>query len=75
MGITATIISVLASGAHLCIEMYNNRAQRSVKRTRQSDFNYNTYLDMHEGKLEKVTLFYPNTKSAHPSRGRLPWPF
>lgn len=45
------ITSLLANGAHLCIEMDNNSAQRSVKRMRQSDFNYNTYLDMHEGKL------------------------
>lgn len=76
MGIAVfPITSLLANGAHLCIEMDNNSAQRSVKRMRQSDFNYNTYLDMHEGKLERVTLFYLNTKSAHPSRSRLLWPF
>lgn len=51
--------------------MDNNGVQRSVKRTRQSDFNHNTYLDMHEGKLDTVTLFYPNTKSARSGRGRL----
>lgn len=32
MDITVTITSVLASGAHLCIEMDNNRAQWSVKK-------------------------------------------
>jgi len=39
----------------------NNSAQRSVKRMRQSDFNYNTYLDMHEEKLE-IRIVLPEHK-------------